>query len=372
MNGPVLLVSHGFQPNYEKAFANGLTRNGLSVTMVTSGRSLVAELDPRIHTVPLRGSQDPGRSRLKKTVNLLGYVVRLYVLLAIYQRRALHLTGMFITASVPLGLVEVAGCRLFSRRMLLTIHNLLPHNQHTWLNKKLLRLIYRMPDQLVVHTEKMRADLVAEWGIAAQRVIVMEHGVDDLPPHPQAWQPDSEGRLRLLMFGAVSRYKGIDIALAALADFPDFPIDLSIVGASRDEDLTSELESLIADVPLPHRAHWRRGYVDEKDVQQIFENAGAVLLPYRHIDQSGVLLTAYRFGIPVLAFDVGSFARYVTPETGIVISDRTVIGLQQGMRSLRANLRQFDRDAVRNVARNFLWEKTARVLLPFYSCEKDV
>ncbi|MBC2732591.1 glycosyltransferase family 4 protein [Thiobacillus sp.] len=366
---PVLLISHGFQPNYEKAFANGLARNGVPITMVTSGRSLVAELDPRINTVPLRGSQDPGRSRFKKAISLIGYVLRLYVFLAISKRRALHLTGMFTTASVPFGLLEVTGYRLLSRRMLLTVHNLLPHDQDSWLNNKLLRLIYRMPDQLVVHTERMRTDLVNEWGITPQRVVVMEHGVDDLPQHPQARQPDTEGRLRLLMFGAVSRYKGIDIALTALMDFQDFPIDLSIVGACRDIGLASELDNLIANVPLPHRAHWKRGYVDEKDVQEVFEGVDAVLLPYRHIDQSGVLLTAYRFGIPVLAFDVGSFARYVMPETGIVITDCTATGLQQGMRLLQAKADQFDRNVVRNMARRYLWEKTVRVLLPFYAEE---
>jgi glycosyltransferase involved in cell wall biosynthesis len=363
----VLLVSHGFQPNYEKAFANGLARNGVAVTMVTSRRSLVKELDPGIRTVPLRGSQDPRRSRLRKAWGLLAYTAKLYAFLATCPRRALHLTGIFITANVPLGLVEILGYRVLSRRLLLTVHNLLPHNKHTWLNKKIMRLVYQIPDRLVVHTEKMRDALLLEWGIQPQKVVVMEHGVDDLPEHPQSWQPDVEGRLRLLMFGSVSRYKGIDIALAALSNFPDFPVALSIVGPCRDAKLATELDELVAQVPKPHRAAWNRDYAEESAVQGIFERADAVLLPYRHIDQSGVLLTAYRFGIPVLAFDVGSFAHYVTPETGIVVSERTSTGLQGGMRMLGNRLSQFDREKVRDVARRYLWEHTVGVLLPHYS-----
>lgn len=363
----MLLVSHGFQPNYEKAFANGLARNGLPVTLVTSQRSLVDELDPGIRTVALRGSQNPSRAPWKKAWGLFVYTVRLYAFLAIYPRRALHLTGMFLTANVPLGLLEVAGYRVLSRRLLLTVHNLVPHDRHSALNRTLLRLIYRLPDRLVVHTEKMRDTLVRQWGISPHRVVVMEHGVDDLPLQSHPWQPDAEGRLRLLMFGAVARYKGIETALEALQDFADFPVVLSIVGACRDAELASELDALIARVPTPHHAAWQRGYVDESAVQAIFERADAVLLPYRHIDQSGVLLTAYRFGLPVLAFDVGSFARYVTPETGLVISDRTASGLQQGMRALRTRLAQFNRDVVRSAARRYLWENTVHVLLPHYS-----
>lgn len=366
MSRPVLLVSHGFQPNYEKAFANGLARNGLPVTVVTSERSLVNEFDPRIRAVPLRGSQDPRRASLKKAWGLLAYVVKLYAFLATYPRRALHLTGMFLTASVPFGLVELTGYRVLSRHLLLTVHNLLPHDQHTWLNKMILRLIYRIPDRLVVHTQKMRDALVAEWGIAPQRVVVMEHGVDDLPATVAPWKPDPENRLRLLMFGSVSRYKGIDIALDALQGITDFPVTLEIVGACRDSVYAAELDAMIAAMPAPHRVTWQRDYVAENEVQHIFEYADAVLLPYRHIDQSGVLLTSYRFGIPVLAFAVGAFPEYVTFETGMVLTDKSVPGLRKGIRELRANLGRFDRNQVRSFARQYLWENTVRVLLPHY------
>lgn len=362
-----ILVSNGFQPNYEKAFANGLARNGVEVTLVSSDRTLVRELDRRVHAIPLRGSQDPRRHRLRKVWGLASYAWRLFGFLTKRRGEALHLTGMFITASVPLGLLEVLAYRLLSRRFLLTVHNILPHDQHTRLNAWAMRALYRVPHLLVVHTEKMRVTLMEEWGIKPERVVVMEHGVDDLPVAPQPWQPDPEGRLRLLMFGAVARYKGVDIALDALEGLDDFRVSLSIVGICRDSQLAAELEAAIARVPAIHRVRWQREYVDEDAVQSIFEQADAVLLPYRHIDQSGVLLTAYRFGLPVVAFDVGSFARYVTPETGMVIADHTSIGLQQGLRILQGRLAVIDRDTIRNVARTYIWENTVRVLLPYYA-----
>lgn len=362
-----ILVSNGFQPNYEKAFANGLARNGVEVTLVSSDRTLVRELDRRVHAIPLRGSQDPSRHRLRKAWGLASYAWRLLGFLTKRRGETLHLTGMFITASVPLGLLEVLVYRLMSRRFLLTVHNILPHDQHTRLNAWAMRALYRVPHLLVVHTEKMRATLMDQWGIKPERVIVMEHGVDDLPVAPQPWKPDPGGRLRLLMFGAVARYKGMDVALDALEGLDDFGVSLSIVGICRDTQLAMELEEAIARVPAGHRVRWQREYVDEDAVQSIFEKADAVLLPYRHIDQSGVLLTAYRFGLPVVAFDVGSFARYVTPETGIVIADRTSKGLQQGLRILQERLAVFDRDTIRNVARTYLWENTVRVLLPYYA-----
>ncbi len=366
MSDPVVLVSHGFQPSYEKAFANGLARNGLAVSVITSDRSLVSAFEPGVQAIPLRGSQDPLRSPYQKIRRLIAYTASLYAFLLRGRFQALHLMGVFITASVPLGWLEMLGYRLSSRRLLLTVHNLLPHDRHTRLNRIILQRIYRMPDTLVVHTRKMRDALIEEWHIPADRIVQMEHGVDDLPTKAEAWQPDAQGRLRLLMFGAISRYKGIDIALEALREFTDFPVLLVIAGECRDANLASELDRLIERIPAMHAVEWRRGFVSESEVQAFFERADAVLLPYRHIDQSGVLLTAYRFGIPVLAFDVGSFADYVTQETGVVVTERTPAGLRAGFRHMKDRLPELQREKIRTAARRYLWEETVRVLLPHY------
>lgn len=366
MSDPVVLVSHGFQPSYEKAFANGLARNGLAVTVITSDRSLDSAFEPGVRAIPLRGSQDPRRSRFQKIRRLIAYTASLYAFLLRGRFRALHLMGGFITASVPLGWLEMLGYRLVSRRLLLTVHNLLPHDRHTRLNRIILQRIYRMPDTLVVHTKKMRDALIEEWLIPGGRIVQMEHGVDDLPTRAEAWQPDVQGRLRLLMFGSVSRYKGIDTALDALREFSDFPVSLVIAGECRDSGLADELNRLIERIPAMHVVEWQRGFVPESEVQACFECADAALLPYRHIDQSGVLLTAYRFGIPVLAFDVGSFADYVTHETGVVVTERTPAGLRAGFRHLKERMPELQREKIRTVARRYLWEETVRVLLPHY------
>ena len=61
-------------------------------------------------------------------------------------------------------------------------------------------------------------------------------------------------------------------------------------------------------VDANHKVQWENAYVDEAEVGPHFESVDAVVLPYRHIDQSGVLFTAFRFGCPIIGTDVGSFA----------------------------------------------------------------
>ncbi|MEQ6341613.1 MAG: hypothetical protein M3A44_08145 [Gammaproteobacteria bacterium] len=68
-----LLLSNGFQPSYEKGFANGIAENGISVELISSDRTLAKELDHRIQINNLRGSQDPFSSTYAKAVNLILY-----------------------------------------------------------------------------------------------------------------------------------------------------------------------------------------------------------------------------------------------------------------------------------------------------------
>jgi glycosyltransferase involved in cell wall biosynthesis len=49
-------------------------------------------------------------------------------------------------------------------------------------------------------------------------------------------------------------------------------------------------------------------FVDEAEIPAFFRRADIVALPYREIDQSGVLYTALAFGKPIVLSAVGGFA----------------------------------------------------------------
>lgn len=360
------LVSHGFQPNYEKAFSNGLAKRGVKVTLIGSDRTLSDQLEPGIRFVNLRGSQQTDRSWARKTANLLRYGAQLLAFLAMQRPVNLHLIGTLVTAIPVLGPLECLCYSLFSKRFTMTVHNLLPHDRHSALNRFMYSLIYALPHTLVVHTQRMKAELNTVWKISAERIVVMEHGIDELPATFQSSKRDPGNRIRLLLFGAVLRYKGIDTLLQALDYLIDQPLTVDIVGLCRDAAYTDELEQLIVSAPPNHHINWRQAYIAEEEVQGIFESADAVVLPYRHIDQSGVLLSAYRFGTPVIAFDVGAFADYIKDHTGILAPDTTPLGLAAGIRSFSEKTQHFSRDEIRSYARNYLWENTVESLLSSY------
>ena len=49
-------------------------------------------------------------------------------------------------------------------------------------------------------------------------------------------------------------------------------------------------------------------FVEDSEIPALFRRADIAVLPYREIDQSGVLYTALAFGKPIVLSDVGGFS----------------------------------------------------------------
>lgn len=365
MSTSVLLIPHGFQPSYEKGFANGLARNGVNVELIASDRTSASEIDRSVVVNNLRGSQDRRRSKFRKAINLLMYFAKLGKCLAFNKADAVHLTGMLLGGYGWTAIIECHFYKMTAKRLFLTVHNIQPHDNESAQRKEILRRLYAIPDKLVVHTELMKRILVGEYAAKPERVLVMHHGVDDIPTSVLLTEPAQE--LRVLLFGGVLPYKGIDIFLEALKYCTDFSVKAKIVGESRNPTYADTIDKLIAVVPARHKVEWVRGFIPEADVQRYFEQAEVVVLPYRHIDQSGVLFTAFRYGIPVVAFNVGSFAEYLPEFAGLFASEQTPQSLADSLHGFYLNRDNYNRGTIRDYAASFSWDKTVTALIPHYS-----
>ena len=72
----------------------------------------------------------------------------------------------------------------------------------------------------------------------------------------------------------------------------------------------------------------RGDYIPDEETELYFKAADVLVLPYRHIYQSGVLFLGYSFGLPVLAADVGPLKdEIVEGKTGFVFRPEDSVGL---------------------------------------------
>ena len=115
-------------------------------------------------------------------------------------------------------------------------------------------------------------------------------------------------RCRLLFFGIVRPYKGLDVLLRALARAPA-QVTLTVAGEFWGG--TNQTEKLIADLGLRDRVTLRPGYVPAAAIPALFAAADALVLPYREATASQNALLAFAHGVPVITTTAGALAEAV-------------------------------------------------------------
>lgn len=370
-----MLVSHGFQSDYEAGFANGLAKNGIKVTLIASDQTLLERLDPSIDAPNLRGSQDAGRPAWRKAINLLWYSIRLLGLIAV-RRPVTHLTGLFLSCNFSSAWADqmpVWECRclkLLSHRLILTVHNVVPHDRDTPAVRRQLAAVYRIPHYLVVHTARAKQRLIDEFSIEPERILVMDHGLDEIV-EPRAediaatrtamgYNPDQKV---VLFLGWVRRYKGVDLLLEAARHLSD-GVRVLIAGNCIDSDYQHEITQTIQRHALAHRVSWEFGFLSEERVSALLGAVDVLVMPYRAIDQSGVLFAALRHGVPVVAFDVGSFKDYLPAGTGLIVPAGDTVALAAAIEEISPA--RSVRSHIHAVARKYRWQETVKQILHLY------
>jgi glycosyltransferase involved in cell wall biosynthesis len=111
-----------------------------------------------------------------------------------------------------------------------------------------------------------------------------------------------------LFFGRLSSYKGIDELLNAfskvLQKFPE--IKLVIAGKGNYSYVVPEVLANSSSLIAINR------FVADFEIKSLFEQADVLVCPYRDATQSGVLMTAAAFQIPVIVSNVGALSEYIT------------------------------------------------------------
>jgi len=200
-------------------------------------------------------------------------------------------------------------------------------DRDSWLNRLTLRIQYRLTDQIFVHTQRMKGELLSEFGVPESKVTVIPFGINDTVPNTALTPAQARARLgigpkdkTLLFFGNIAPYKGLEHLIAAFDILSKQSPEYRLVIAGRPKapsDYWQTIQSAIVNCSAKERILTRFEYVPDEETEIYFKAADVLVLPYVHIFQSGVLFLSYNFGLPVLAADVGSLREEIVDgETG--------------------------------------------------------
>ncbi|MDA0746132.1 MAG: glycosyltransferase family 4 protein [bacterium] len=234
-----------------------------------------------------------------------------------------HILHIHSTLSARRDWAALLASRLLPFRVVLTVHNVLPHDQAEREAPGLtqsLRLIYRLAHGLIVHSQQNRNDLQNRFLLPPGRIHVIPHGDYSFARGTNTAHTSAEARTRLgysaehrviLCFGTLRPYKGIHDLIPAFAHVvKSMPqARLLIAGKPMGVD-PAAYRAQIATLELQDTVQLHLGYVPMAEIEHYFQAADLVVFPYTNIYQSGALQLAYAFAKPVVATTVGSF-----PET---------------------------------------------------------
>jgi len=191
-------------------------------------------------------------------------------------------------------------------------HNVVPHEPLPGV-RHLTRSTLRHADLIVTHAPHQRAELT-ELGLDSVTVLEAFHPRFDASEFADAPSESAvaaerarhgDPELLLLTFGAIRPYKGIDIALEAIA-LVDGDLDVRLVVAGRSwGDATADLREMVRTRGLGDRVEIRDRFIPNEEAALLFGSADAALLPYRSASQSGVVQLSFAYGCPVIATRVG-------------------------------------------------------------------
>jgi glycosyltransferase involved in cell wall biosynthesis len=110
-------------------------------------------------------------------------------------------------------------------------------------------------------------------------------------------------------------------------------------------------------------------FITDEQLPPYFRRADLVVLPYREIDQSGVLFTALAFGKPLLLSDVGGFPEVAATGAARTFAAGDVGALHDALGELLADsaaLSQLAERARAAAAGPYSWREVAQRTLELY------
>jgi len=256
-----------------------------------------------------------------------------------------------------------------------TFHDIEPHPGEDRLldiGSQLYRLTLFLsrvfPDRIFVHGRALKETLVKNYHVHDRKVHVIPIGEHVVAPfkkfEQEGLEPDGH---RILFFGRIQRYKGLECLIRAEPLITREIPDARIVIAGTGEDF-SRYEAMMAGRDAFEVHNYRIPY---EEGARLFQQASIVALPYVEASQSGVVPTAYGFKRPVVATDVGGLPEVVDDgETGYGVPPRDPEALAFALVSLLkdpAACRRMGERGYTKLKTDMAWPTIAQSLLAVYS-----
>ncbi|MGF7120192.1 glycosyltransferase [Rhodococcus sp. AG1013] len=185
-------------------------------------------------------------------------------------------------------LMLVARLRITGRPIVRTVHNLDPHEDGGAAEGALLSLCDSVTNGFV------RLNTTTQLPEGRSSTTIPHGHYKDRPEYQCSVPQDPT---RLLYFGLIRPYKGVDDLLQAFAELESDDLSLRVVGKPQDAGLAAQIHQA---TESDNNISCRLEFLPDTDLGEEIAQAMLVVLPYREMHNSGSTILALSMARPVL------------------------------------------------------------------------
>lgn len=257
---------------------------------------------------------------------------------------------------------------LLRKRLVVTIHDPLPHSSATYKMEKYNRLItFKYINNLILLNQSQINDFIEVYKIKKTRTNIYQ---SSLSCYTYLKMYDvNEIKVRqpyILFFGNVTGYKGLDYLFPAMKKVHVKCPDLKLVAAGGGKYYFN-----IEEYENCSYMDIRNSFIPDDELASLIANCEFVVVPYIDATQSGVIMSAYAFNKPCIATNVGGLPEMVIDgQYGRIIPPKNELSLSDSILELHNN-QQLLNVFASNISNDYQqgsksWLKISQQLLKIY------
>jgi glycosyltransferase involved in cell wall biosynthesis len=262
-----------------------------------------------------------------------------------------------------------------------TIHTLIPNPQ---LNvQKIIKTIGRLSDRLIVMSQKAKILLKEDYGIPAEKVNVIHHGIPDVPfidPNFFKDQFGVEGKDVILTFGLINPGKGIETMIDALPKIIEQHPNVTyiVLGATHPsikresgESYRHSLQIRARELGVEDHIIFYNRFVELEELCEFLGAADIYVTPYINKEQivSGTLAYALGTGKAIISTPFWYAEEILSDGKGIIVPFKNPERIAEHIINLLDN--ETERHNMRKKAymfsRDMIWKEVARKYIEIFA-----
>lgn len=351
---------HGGMDYYDYGFAFGLGSNDIIVDYFTCNNTSKRDFN-NVNLFKTFGHVWREKGVKKGFYFLKGYI-RAFLISKKNRSAVFHLH--FFNLGF-LNLVVLLIAFFFKQKKVVTLHDVSSFNGNS------IRLIEKISilliDGIIVHNLASKSGLLKKK-LSMPKLAVIPHG-NYLPFVSMLQEPKYKEEINLLFFGQIKEVKGLDVLLKAMAIVVKENINFKLTIAGRPwKTEGSQYEKMILGLGLDNFIERHFRFIKDEEVASFYEKADVVILPYKRIYQSGVLLLTWSYGRTVITSNLDPFTELITNfENGFLFESENPEDLARCI--LKLNHKDILKTTLnsRKLIRNeFDWSTIGKQTLKFY------